>query len=380
LKDVDESGVKRGLASVDRLLEERVKRRRLTPRAKDAQLARVTGVTDAALLGPTDIVIEAVFEDLELKRRVLKETMEGAAAETIFASNTSSLPIGKMTEGSPFSDRVIGMHYFSPVEKMPLLEVITTNSTARWVTERCVDLGRRQGKTVIVVGDGPGFYTTRILGPYLNEAAFALLEGKSVELIDADLVRTGFPLGPLALLDEVGIDVGSKVAATLEDAFGTRMAPPKELARLLEAGRQGKKNKRGFYDYSGKSGGQRPVDGSVYADLGLGRPSQKSGTPRRWRDVGSVGERCLLVMVNEAVRCLEDGILKAPRDGDIGAIFGLGFPPFLGGPFFFVDQEGAGPIVERLKRLESTHGERFSPARLLVEHANSGGRFYPSEG
>lgn len=342
-------------------------------------MARVTGVTDPKVLGPTDIVIEAVFEDLELKRRVLKETMEVSGEETIFASNTSSLPIGDIAQDSSFAERVIGMHYFSPVEKMPLLEIITTDSTADWVTERCVDLGRRQGKTVIVVGDGPGFYTTRILGPYLNEAAFALLEGKSVELIDADLVRTGFPIGPLALLDEVGIDVGSKVAATLKEAFGSRMAPPPQLSRLLEAGRQGKKNKRGFYDYTSKSGGKRPVDESVYADLGLSRPNEKKSAPRRWRDVGSVGERCLLIMVNEAVRCLEDGVLKTPRDGDIGAIFGLGFPPFLGGPFFFIDQEGAAPIVERLKRLESAHGGRFKPARLLVERAQSGQPFYANQ-
>lgn len=375
LKDVNEEGVQRGLSSVDRLLEERVKRRRLTARQKDAQQARITGLTDVSMMGKADVIIEAVFEDLELKRRVLDETMKHAGPETIFASNTSSLPISDIAEGSPYADRVIGMHYFSPVEKMPLLEVITTNATAPWVTHACVELGRRQGKTVIVVGDGPGFYTTRILGPYLNEAAYALLEGKSVEMVDGDLVKTGFPLGPLALLDEVGIDVGSKVADTLKKAFGERLAPPERLARLLDAGRLGKKNKKGFYDYTHKSGGKRPVDGSVYEDLGMERPNGKGTAPRRWRDVGSVGERCLLVMVNEAIRCLEEGILSSPRDGDIGAIFGLGFPPFLGGPFFFVDEVGPLPIVERLKRLEGSYGERFAPAPLLLEHARTGQRF-----
>lgn len=372
LKDVRDESVARGLKTISDALEKQVERRRLTRREKVALMGRVTATTESALLGPLDVVIEAVFEDLELKRRVLAEIEALGHERTIFASNTSSLPIGDIAAEAKHPERVIGMHYFSPVEKMPLLEIITTEKTAEWVRQTCVDLGRRQGKTVIVVGDGPGFYTTRILGPYLNEAAFGLVEGLSVEAIDADLIQAGFPVGPLALLDEVGIDVGTKVVATLVDAFGERLAPPPGLERLLAQGRLGRKNKKGFYDYQTKSSGKRPVDDSVYEDLGLVKPPGKKVLPQGLGEPDSIAERCTLLMVNEAVHCLGEGILRSARDGDIGAIFGLGFPPFLGGPFHFIDRHGAPEILKRLKRLESTHGGRFAPAPLLAQ----GTKFY----
>ncbi len=252
---------------------------------------------------------------------------------------------------------------------MPLLEVITTDSTEDWVTRTCVLLGKKQGKTVIVVRDGPGFYTTRILGPYLNEAAYLLLEGWSVTTIDRALVRAGFPVGPLALLDEVGIDVGSKVAATLEGAFGERLAPPRQLGALSDAGRQGRKNNRGFYDYAHRGKGKRPVDVSVYDDLGLDVPGDESSEDES--QLSLIEERCLLAMVNEAHHCLGEGILRSTRDGDIGAIFGLGFPPHWGGPFFYVEQQGVGNVVARLKELEATHGARFTPAPTLKQRASS---------
>jgi 3-hydroxyacyl-CoA dehydrogenase/enoyl-CoA hydratase/3-hydroxybutyryl-CoA epimerase len=295
--------------------------------------------------------------------------------QTIFASNTSSLPIASIAEQARFPERVIGMHYFSPVDKMPLLEIITTEKTADWVIRACVDLGKRQKKTIIVVGDGPGFYTTRILGPYLNEAAFCLLEGASVEDIDEELVRAGFPIGPLALLDEIGIDVGTKVAETLMKALGPRLAPPDRLARLLQDGRLGKKNKKGIYDYQSKASGKRLADESVYSALGLSVPS-RNAAPSGLSEPGSVAERCLLVMVNEATHCLADGVLKSPRDGDIGAIYGLGFPPYLGGPFHFVDAHSATEIVARLERLERTVGPRFAPSARLRQLAESGERFF----
>jgi 3-hydroxyacyl-CoA dehydrogenase / enoyl-CoA hydratase / 3-hydroxybutyryl-CoA epimerase len=376
LKDVTEAGVARGLQGIERLFDVELGRRRITPREKARYLAKVTRTTDAATLGKQDVIIEAVFEDLELKKRVLSEVEALGSDTTIFASNTSSLPIKDIAEEAKRPELVIGMHYFSPVEKMPLLEIITTPRTAPWVVDVCVDLGRRQGKTVIVVGDGPGFYTTRILGPYLNEAAFGLLEGMSVETVDAALVAAGFPVGPLALLDEVGIDVGTKVVKTLVEAFGSRVAPPPQLAQLLAAGRLGRKNKKGFYDYKGKHSGKRPVDESVYVDLGLSVPKGKAARPAGLEAPGSIAERCLLAMVNEAAHCLGEGILKGPRDGDIGAIFGLGFPPFLGGPFYFVDIQGAADIVGRLRRLEQQFGERFTPAPRLVEAADKQRKFY----
>jgi 3-hydroxyacyl-CoA dehydrogenase/enoyl-CoA hydratase/3-hydroxybutyryl-CoA epimerase len=260
------------------------------------------------------------------------------------------------------------MHYFSPVHKMPLLEVIVTDETAAWVTEACVDLGKRQGKTVIVVRDGPGFYTTRILAPYMNEAAFLLSEGVAVESIDKALVKFGFPVGPIVLLDEVGIDVGEKVGRILQKAFGDRVAPPDGMQKLVEDERLGRKNKKGFYRYDDEGKGSKRVDTSVYGVLGVSPTKELPGDEIAWR--------CTLQMVNEAVRCFEEGILRSARDGDIGAIFGLGFPPFLGGPFQLVDSLGVSEVVRRLQELEKAHGLRFQPSPLLVSMAEAKQTFH----
>ena len=368
LKDRDEKSVGRGVAHLHELFVERAKTRRMSSFERDREAARVTPTTTYDGFDGIDVVIEAVFEDLALKRQVLGDVLANGSKNLIFASNTSSLPIGKIAEGSVAPDRVLGMHYFSPVQKMPLLEIITTAQTAPWVVATAVDLGKRQGKTVIVVRDGAGFYTSRILGPYMNEASFLLAEGVPVEVLDQALVRWGFPVGPVTLLDEVGIDVGAKVGKILHEAFGERMAPPPSVERLLEDQRLGKKNGRGFYDYSAKKKGKRPVDASVYGVLGVEPKSELSA--------GEISERCVLQFVNEAAHCLGEGILRSPRDGDIGAVFGLGFPPFRGGPFHYMDAVGATELVRRLENQARVHGVRFEPAPVLVEHAKSGKKFH----
>jgi 3-hydroxyacyl-CoA dehydrogenase/enoyl-CoA hydratase/3-hydroxybutyryl-CoA epimerase len=368
LKDRDDKSLGRGLKHVHELVLERAKTRRMSTFERDRELHRVTATTSYEGFGGVDVVIEAVFEDLALKQQILRDIEAQGGERVIFASNTSSLPIAKIAEAAARPELVVGMHYFSPVNKMPLLEVIVTPKTAPWVVATAVELGKRQGKTVIVVNDGPGFYTSRALGPYLNEASYLLSEGVPVEAIDAALVRWGFPVGPVTLLDEVGIDVGLKVGKILHDAFGERMAPPSGVERLVEDQRFGKKNSRGFYDYTGKKKGKREVDGSVYAVLGV--------QPNKEMSSGDIAERCALQMVNEAAHCLGEGILRSARDGDIGAVFGLGFPPFRGGPFRYVDSIGVKEIVRRLEALEKAHGPRFRPAPLLVEHANVGRPFY----
>ncbi len=371
LKDRDEPALAKGLKYVREILDGRVKARRLDVTERDLLMAHVTATTTYGGFDGVDLVIEAVFEDLALKRSVLADVEAHTGKSAIFASNTSSLPITKLAEGARRPDQVIGMHYFSPVHKMPLLEVVVTERTAPWVTATCVELGKRQGKTVIVVRDGAGFYTSRILGPYLSEASFLVAEGVAIERVDQALVEWGFPVGPITLLDEVGIDVGAKVGHVLYEAFGERMAQPPGVDGLLKDQRLGKKNQRGFYVYGEKGHakqGAKQVDSSVYGLLGV-QPTNALAS-------AAIAERCALQMLNEAAHCFGEGILRSARDGDIGAIFGLGFPPFLGGPFHYADTLGAAEIVRRLEGYRSTLGERFNPAPVLVAMAQTGGTFH----
>ena len=370
IKDRDEAALGRGLKQVRDILDERVKTRRLAATERDLKMARVTATTDYDGFDTVDLVIEAVFEDLNLKRQVLAEVEERTEKTAIFASNTSSLPISQIAAGARRPEQVIGMHYFSPAHKMPLLEVVITNATLPRVIASCVEFGKRQGKTVIVVRDGAGFFTSRILGPYLNEASFLIADVVPIEEIDAALVAWGFPVGPVALLDEVGIDVGAKVAHILHAAFGVRMAPPPGIEALLKDERFGKKNQRGFYSYTGNKKTQRVVDESVYSLLGV--------EPKRALPKHEIAQRCALQMINEAAYCFGEGILRSARDGDVGAIFGLGFPPFRGGPFHYVDAVGAAVVVRRLESYVSLLGPRFTPAPVLTEMAKSGGTFYGS--
>ena len=366
LKDRDDDGVTRGLAQVNAIYRKAVKRRRMSKEEANRQMNRITGTTDYSGISRCDIVIEAVPEVLELKHTVLRDVEARTSDTTIFASNTSSIPITAIAEASSRPETVIGMHYFSPVEKMPLLEIIVTPHTADWVRATAVALGKAQGKTVIVVNDGPGFYTSRILAPYMNEAAHLLSEGVPVDRIDRALTQWGYPVGPMTLLDEVGVDVAAKVGPLMVEAFGARMEPPGTTDVLLEDGRLGRKAKKGFYLYDGKK--KKRVDESVYTVLGV--------EPHNEMDPVIIAERCALLMVNEAARCLEEGIVQSARDGDIGAIFGLGFPPFRGGPFRYIDQTGAAEVVRRLGHFRERHGLRFAPAEILVDMARRGKKFH----
>jgi 3-hydroxyacyl-CoA dehydrogenase/enoyl-CoA hydratase/3-hydroxybutyryl-CoA epimerase len=365
LKDVNYEILRQGLRSVWNSAAEQVQKKRMTVGDRGRALALVRPTTEYTGFKRADVVIEAVAEDLETKRRVLREVEAHGGSEVIFASNTSSIPIHKIAEASHHPETVIGMHYFSPVPKVPLLEVIMSEKTAPWVVATCVALGKRQNKTVIVVNDGAGFYTTRILGPYINEATYLLTEGVSIEDIDEALVNFGFPVGPIKLLDEVGIDVVQKIAKILHEAFGERMKPTPLLEKLVEVHRLGKKNGQGFYRYQKVDetfkGKGKQVDKSVYQLLDI--------SPHKKIEAHEIVMRCLLPMINEAAHCYSDGILRSARDGDIGAVFGLGFPPFLGGPFRFIDERGASEIAERLTHCQNHLGARFTPAPILLELA-----------
>jgi 3-hydroxyacyl-CoA dehydrogenase/enoyl-CoA hydratase/3-hydroxybutyryl-CoA epimerase len=366
IRERDQQSLDDGMQRLRVLVDGRVKRGRLSRGEGETILERVTATLDFAAFESASLVIEAVFEDRELKRELLAQVESLNRDELIFASNTSSIPITEIAERSRRPSNVIGMHYFSPADRMPLLEVIVTEQTSAAVTATCVAYGKRQGKTVIVIRDGPGFYTSRILAPYLNEATWLLTEGVAIDSVDRALVDFGYPVGPLALLDDVGIDVGYKVSCVLGDAFGTRMQPPAGLLRLVEEGHLGKKAGRGFYLHDGRS--RRRVNEAVYELIGV-QPEKPAGEV-------PIAERCVLHMVNEAARCLEAGILRSARDGDVGAVFGLGFPAFLGGPFRYADALGAGRLVERLEHFAERYGERYEPAALLRQLAERGRSFY----
>jgi 3-hydroxyacyl-CoA dehydrogenase/enoyl-CoA hydratase/3-hydroxybutyryl-CoA epimerase len=372
LKDTDTTRVSRGLSAVSEVLRGRLKKKQITRPQYEDQMSLAGGTTDYAGFGRANLVIEAVFEDLSLKHRVLREVEPVLAPSAVYASNTSTIPIARIAEAAERPDRVLGMHFFSPVHKMPLLEVIVTGQTARDATVTAVAYGKRLGKTVIVVNDAPGFYTTRTLSAYMNEAGRLLDEGASIESIDKALTDFGFPVGPITLLDEVGIDVGGKVGQVLYDAFGARMTPAESLRRVVESGRTGRKGRKGFYRYD-EAGAKNAADDSVYDLL-------PNGAARVEVDPVEMQQRCVLAMVNEAARCLDEGVLRSPRDGDVGAVFGIGFPPFRGGPFRYVDAVGAGRVVDELQALNDRFPGRFEPADVLVERGRAHARFYPAHG
>ena len=377
LKDTDPARVGKGLAAVREVVRERYTKKQITRQQLDDMMALTGPTTEYTGFGNVDLVIEAVFEDIDLKHRVLREVEPFMPNDAIYASNTSTIPITRIAEASTRPEQVLGMHFFSPVHKMPLLEVIATSRTTKDATATAVAYGKQLGKTVIVVNDGPGFYTTRTLSAYMNEAGRLLDEGAAIDAIDKALVDFGFPVGPITLLDEVGIDVGGKVGLVLADALGLRMTPAEAMRRVVTAGRLGRKGRNGFYKYdaSGKKG---DVDDSIYQIIGAGARAS-AGQHVRIPDEEMV-RRCVLAMVNEAARCLQEGILRNVRDGDVGAVFGVGFPPFRGGPFRYVDTVGVATIARQLQELNARHPPRFEPAELLLEMARTGKTFYPTEG
>jgi 3-hydroxyacyl-CoA dehydrogenase / enoyl-CoA hydratase / 3-hydroxybutyryl-CoA epimerase len=368
LKDADLTRVGKGLGSANAILADRLERRRITRPQYERLRALLSGGDTYAGFSRAELVIEAVFEELALKRKVLAEVEAVTPPDTIFASNTSTIPISQIAAEARRPDRVLGMHFFSPVEKMPLLEVIPTDATAPEAVITAVRFGRRMGKTVIVVGDRPGFWVNRILSPYLNEAGLMVAEGIPIELIDRTMTAWGFPVGPIALLDEIGLDVAHKAAETMHAAYGNRMKGGNALDRMLAAGRLGRKNGRGFYRY--REGHKAGADRAVYGLLGA-RPVDGA--------VPELTERRLVyAMLNEAAAACSEEVVRSPRDGDIGAIYGIGFPAFRGGPLRTIDDLGASRVVSTLHELEDQYGDRFRPAPALAEMARQGGRYYPT--
>ncbi len=329
VKDVNPDSLGKTRRAVHDHLASAAKRRRQRFTFTPPGLDRLTTSVDFKGFGMSDVVIEAVFEDLTIKRAVLKDFESMARPDAIFASNTSTLPIKDIAAEAKHPERVIGMHFFSPVQKMPLVEVVVSQKTDPEVTSTVVKLAHAMGKHVIVVNDAPGFYVNRPLGTYITEALKLFCEGASVESIDRAMEAFGFPVGPLKILDEVGWDVGHHVNGVLVKAYGERFKAPLDLGPMIKDKRMGRKSGKGFYLYDATKKGDRPVDPTIYEAL-------PSGRRVKIFEISIIQRRLMDAFLNEAQRCLDEGVLRSERDGDLGAVFGCGFPPHLGGPFWYM--------------------------------------------
>jgi len=348
-RDRDAAAVAKGLSTIRTLTTDAAKKG-VFERREAARIAeRVTGGPDLVGFRSADLVIEAVFEDIATKRRVIAELEQVLRPEAVIASNTSALPIADIAREARSPERIVGMHFFSPVHKMPLIEVIRPAGAAADAVATAVAAAIAMGKTAIVVGDGPGFYTTRVLSTMIGEAFTLLAEGDSIEAIDRAMTEFGWPVGPLQLVDEVGLEVAGHAGETVAKARG--IAAPTIVNALVAEGFKGKHKGGGFYRYDGR----RRTPNPRVREL-LGAPTHPAA--------GDIAERLTLTFVNEAVRCLDEGVLRSPAEGDLGAVLGLGFPPFLGGPFRYADSQRQ-RIVTALERLAAARGDRLAPTESL---------------
>jgi 3-hydroxyacyl-CoA dehydrogenase/enoyl-CoA hydratase/3-hydroxybutyryl-CoA epimerase len=315
----------------------------------------------------TNLVIEAVVEKLEVKQKVFADLASQVEPDAVLASNTSSLSIAGIGSKTPRPERVVGMHFFNPVHKMPLVEVIAGEKTSPLAVSTISAFAKKLGKTVVVCKDGPGFVVNRILAPYMNEAALLLEEGNTIDALDQAMIDFGMPMGPMALLDEVGIDVANKAAHVLSEAFGDRMTEAKSLATLLGDKRLGKKNARGMYVW--KDGKRQGADQSVYKLLGL-KPTKDGAAAE------ALVERMVLAMINEASLVLRDGIVASAQELDLAMIMGTGFPPFRGGLLRYADSLGLPYLAARFEDLQAKVGKRFAASATIRELAEKGTTFY----
>lgn len=375
LKDRNDEAIARGQSYMDGNWKKKVSRKRMTQYQYNVNRSNVTGLTDDMAswkrhFCQTDMVIEAVFEDLELKKKIVADMERVTPEHCIFASNTSAIPIASIAEGAKRPDKIIGMHYFSPVPSMPLLEIIPHEGTSYSTIATAFEVGSKQGKTCIVVKDVPGFYVNRCLGPYLVEVSALVRDGVPLEALDQSLKNFGMPVGPITLADEVGIDVTSHVATFLSKAdLGVRMegGDVSLMSEMIAKGWLGKKAGQGFYTYKGK---KKSINPEIQAYV------KAFATRNLQLDDKAIADRIVARFVNEAVKCLEDDIIESPVTGDIGLVFGTGFAPFRGGPFRYLDQVGVANYVDLMNRLADEHGPQFEPCQLLKDHAATNKRFH----
>jgi len=366
LKDLATAPLASGLAHAAGLFRKQVKRRRLSRTEAKKKMNLLLPTLDDTGFERTDLAIEAIVERLDIKQKVFADLAAQVQAGTVLASNTSSLSIDLIGMDTPGPERVVGMHFFNPVHRMPLVEIVRGAATNDETLSTVISFARRLGKTPVVVANGPGFLVNRLLGFYMVESLWLMDEGFSVKEIDMAIEAWGMPMGPLALIDEVGIDVGIKVARILAEAFGDRLPLPEWVDRIGESGRLGVKTGQGIYRYA--NGHRQVPDPEIYRLLGLAQPVQAGPAAR-------LVERLVLPMVDEAARCLDEGIVGSAGDLDLAMIMGTGFPPFRGGLCRWADRQGLAETISALSVFASGVGERYRPSRALERAAANGG-FY----
>jgi len=368
MKDLNLTALSTGMTAASSLFKKQLKRRRITSRQMLQKMNLIAPVTDYSGFRSVDLVIEAIIENIDIKKKVFAELETQVSESTVIASNTSSLSISEMQKAFRKPERFVGLHFFNPVSKMPLIEVIRGERTSDEAVVTAFQFSKKIGKTPVVVKDAPGFLVNRLLMPYLNEATWLVAEGAPVDQVDRVLEAFGMPMGPMELIDEVGVDVGEKVAHILHDAFGDRVSPAPNNSRIVAAGRLGKKNGKGIYVYS-EGGRKKNLDPEFYGLIGVTPDANKLSEQE-------ILDRCVLPMINEASRCLEEKIVASADELDLAMIMGTGFPPFRGGLLHYADHIGAPELVKRLEKYSSRFGARYEPAPLLRQMAQRGESFY----
>ncbi|HSP46284.1 MAG TPA: 3-hydroxyacyl-CoA dehydrogenase NAD-binding domain-containing protein [Chthoniobacterales bacterium] len=364
LRDVDSAAIDRGLANIEKTYADAVKRGLMNDAKAKEGRARIVASTQPMPFRDLQIVIEAASEKLEIKKKIFADLAANTPDTTILATNTSALPIDELATSTGAPARVVGLHFFNPVSRMKLIEVVVGRQTSEEVRERALAFARQVGKLPVLVHDSPGFLVNRVLFPYLLDAAELFQNGVSAEEIDGALLEWGMPMGPLRLIDEIGVDITVDIAATLEKAFGTRDHAPEILQKMYAAKTLGRKSGGGFYKYEGKQ--QSPNEA-------LQEWKQESGEKF---GLENITNRLVYLMVNEAARCLEEGVVATPEDADYGMVLGTGFPIFRGGPLRFAESLGLKKIVTDMDGIHSRAGEKFAPCDLLRQHAQNGTTFY----
>ncbi len=361
LRDVSAEQIDRGITSIDKTYADAVKRGLMKEEKAKEGRSRIVASTAPVEMRDVQIVIEAASEKIEIKKSIFHE-LSARAPNAVLATNTSALSIAELSRETNTPERVIGLHFFNPVSRMKLIEVVVGENTSDDTRECALAFARQIGKLPVLVRDRPGFLVNRVLFPYLLEAAKLFEQGVDAAAIDGALTAWGMPMGPLRLIDEIGVDITVDIAATLQKAYGPRDECPNLLRQMLKEKWLGRKTGAGFYRYEGR---EQTPNGSI-------RPWRQNSTSHV---SGDLANRLMFLMINESARCLEEGVVASPDDADYGMVLGTGFPPFRGGPLRFADHFGLKRVADEMTELARSD-EKFAPCALLTEHAKAGTTFY----